>query len=180
MDANIRTTEKYGYSREELLHMSVDDLGEAEDAEKIRSVVEEDYIFLPRLRHRTKDGSFIHVNIHSSPLEHLGEDIMIANIADISDRVEAEAQLIQAGKMATLGEMSTGVAHELNQPLNAIRIGSDFLKKMVDRGESIAPEVLAKVSFSPSRWVLKWTAPPTLSIISENSGVRATWTRWKS
>jgi C4-dicarboxylate-specific signal transduction histidine kinase len=127
--------------------MSVDDLGEAEDAEKIRSAVEEDYIFLPRLRHRKKDGSFIHVNIHSSPLEHLGEDVMIANIADISDRVEAEAQLIQAGKMATLGEMSAGVAHELNQPLNAIRIGSDFLKKMVDRGESIAPEVLAKVSF---------------------------------
>jgi PAS domain S-box-containing protein len=147
MDANIRTTEKYGYSREELLQMSVDDLGEAEDAEKIRSAVGEDYIFLPRLRHRTKDGSFIHVNIHSSPLEHLGEDVMIANIADISDRVEAEAQLIQAGKMATLGEMSAGVAHELNQPLNAIRIGSDFLKKMVDRGESIAPEVLAKVSF---------------------------------
>jgi PAS domain S-box-containing protein len=147
MDANIRTTEKYGYSREELLHMSVDDLGEAEDAEKIRSAVGEDYIFLPRLRHCKKDGSFIHVNIHSSPLEHLGEDVMIANIADISDRVEAEAQLIQAGKMATLGEMSTGVAHELNQPLNAIRIGSDFLKKMVDRGESIAPEVLAKVSF---------------------------------
>jgi PAS domain S-box-containing protein len=147
MDANIRATEKYGYSREELLQMSVDDLGEAEDAEKIRSAVGEDYIFLPRLRHHTKDGSFIHVNIHSSPLEHLGEDIMIANIADISDRVEAEAQLIQAGKMATLGEMSAGVAHELNQPLNAIRIGSDFLKKMVDRGESIAPEVLAKVSF---------------------------------
>ncbi|MEE9122198.1 MAG: ATP-binding protein [Syntrophobacteria bacterium] len=147
MDANIRSSEKYGYSREELLQMSVDDLGEAEDAEKIRSAVEEDYIFLPRLRHRKKDGSFIHVNIHSSPLEHLGEDVMIANIADISDRVEAEAQLIQASKMATLGEMSAGVAHELNQPLNAIRIGSDFLKKMVDRGESIAPEVLAKVSF---------------------------------
>ncbi len=147
MDANIRATEKYGYSREELLQISVDDLGDPEDVEKIRSVVEEDYIFLPRLRHRKKDGSFIHVNIHSSPLEHLGEDVMIANIADISDRVEAEAQLIQAGKMATLGEMSTGVAHELNQPLNAIRIGSDFLKKMVDRGESIAPEVLAKVSF---------------------------------
>ena len=47
--------------------------------------------------------------------------------------------------MATLGEMSTGVAHELNQPLNAIRIGSDFLKKMLDRGEGLKPELATKV-----------------------------------
>jgi PAS domain S-box-containing protein len=146
IDANIRATEKYGYSREELLQISFRDLSDPEDAEKIRSSVVEACIFLPRVRHRKKDGSIMHVNIHSCPREHLGEEVIIANIADISDRIQAEAQLIQAGKMATLGEMSTGVAHELNQPLNAIRIGSDFLKKMVDRGESIAPEVLAKVA----------------------------------
>jgi predicted RND superfamily exporter protein/nitrogen-specific signal transduction histidine kinase len=46
----------------------------------------------------------------------------------------------------TVGRISAGMAHELNQPLNAIKVGSDFLKIVAKRGASINPEQLATVS----------------------------------
>jgi C4-dicarboxylate-specific signal transduction histidine kinase len=42
---------------------------------------------------------------------------------------EKQEQLVQAGKMATLGELTTGVAHELNNPLNNIGL---FIGNAVD------------------------------------------------
>ncbi|MFP4394231.1 MAG: ATP-binding protein [Anaerolineales bacterium] len=41
---------------------------------------------------------------------------------------EERAKAIQLDKMAALGEMATGIAHELNQPLTAITFEADFLK----------------------------------------------------
>src|SRR6266508_4539552 len=46
---------------------------------------------------------------------------------------EKQEQLVQAGKLATLGELTTGVAHELNNPLNNIAL---FVGNVIDRGEA--------------------------------------------
>jgi C4-dicarboxylate-specific signal transduction histidine kinase len=43
---------------------------------------------------------------------------------------DKQEQLVQAGKLATLGELTTGVAHELNNPLNNIGL---FIGNVVDR-----------------------------------------------
>src|SRR4051794_33867768 len=43
---------------------------------------------------------------------------------------EKQEQLVQAGKLATLGELTTGVAHELNNPLNNIGL---YVGNVIDR-----------------------------------------------
>src|SRR6059058_6677408 len=45
---------------------------------------------------------------------------------------EKQEQLVQAGKLATLGELTTGVAHELNNPLNNIGL---YLGNVIDQVE---------------------------------------------
>ena len=48
--------------------------------------------------------------------------------------------------MATLGEMATGVAHELNQPLSVIKTASRFFMKKINKKEKIEDEVLFTLS----------------------------------
>jgi hypothetical protein len=47
--------------------------------------------------------------------------------------------------MPTMGGMTTGIAHELNQPLNAIKMGSDFLKMMIAQKTKIKETHLLEV-----------------------------------
>ncbi|BCJ88435.1 sensor histidine kinase [Effusibacillus dendaii] len=53
---------------------------------------------------------------------------------DVSEKVKIEAQLIQSAKLAALGEMAAGIAHELNSPLTAILGNVQLLKRTINEG----------------------------------------------
>ncbi|WP_395652318.1 ATP-binding protein [Brevundimonas sp.] len=60
----------------------------------------------------------------------------------IDERRQAEAsrellrdELVQANKLATLGQIAAGVAHEINQPVAAIRTHADSASAYLDRGD---------------------------------------------
>jgi histidine kinase len=89
-----------------------------------------------------KDGNILFVDIWISPSEYGGETVLLVITSDITQRLEAEQQLIQASKMATLGEMATGVAHELNQPLSVIKTVSSFFVKKIDQDEELVKDTL--------------------------------------
>ena len=76
-----------------------------------------------------QDGKTVQV------LEQIIEEIgTILVVSDITASKLSQAQIIQASKLATLGEMATGVAHELNQPLNVIRLAADNLARKEEKG----------------------------------------------
>lgn len=87
--------------------------------------------------HKRKDGGVIPVEIF---LQYIasgdGSSRFVAIVRDISDRKELYEQLIQSSKLATLGEMATGVAHELNQPLNVIRMAAQNIKRKVAKNDA--------------------------------------------
>ena len=55
-----------------------------------------------------------------------------------SELQSTQAELVQASKLAALGQMSAGLSHELNQPLAAIRSYADNAATFLDRTE-LAP-----------------------------------------
>jgi len=63
-------------------------------------------------------------------------------IRDISQRQKMEAKQIHADRMANLGEMAAGIAHEINQPLNIISLIMDKILFESAKTESIDLEFL--------------------------------------
>lgn len=58
-------------------------------------------------------------------------------VRDISRRKQLETQLIHSERMAGLGEMASGIAHEINQPLNTISLALDNILGEISSGESL-------------------------------------------
>jgi len=64
---------------------------------------------------------------------------------EVNERTRAEQdlraahdELIQASKLAALGQMAAGITHELNQPLAALRSFSDNTRVLIERGDQAA------------------------------------------
>jgi PAS domain S-box-containing protein len=87
-------------------------------------------------RIRREDGSYRVVQEYGQmfydaqglPLRSVG------TCQDITERKRLEQQMIHTKKMAALGELTAGIAHEINNPLTAISGYAQFLQKHADSG----------------------------------------------
>ncbi|RJP65920.1 MAG: PAS domain S-box protein [Candidatus Abyssobacteria bacterium SURF_17] len=137
---NRRFCEMLGYEPHELLESSFARLihepdrnrrGELISERKDRAASDAHY----ECRFVSKDGEKIWVDLGSSMTSYEGEPAVLVNVYDITDRKEAEEkrqellelsrrqeeQLVHAHRLAELGEMAASIAHEINQPLTAVK-----------------------------------------------------------
>jgi PAS domain S-box-containing protein len=151
LDANPMAEDTYGYSNGELSGMLFSTLGPVDDIYQCISDFDEmdglrACVVSSKVRHLQKGNTPFYVRVTACPTRYKDRDAIILATTDITEMLEKEAQLVQASKMTTLGEMSAGIAHELNQPLNAIKMGSEYLKMMVADRKKIPEENLVEVS----------------------------------
>ena len=132
LDCNHSVRVVYGLMPEELVATSFLDLFLEEDRAGYAAEIHRGDV-INQARHRHKDGRIIYVTIRVSPSKYRRREVLLVTTGDITKRLEAEQQLIQASKMATLGEMASGVAHELNQPLAVIKTAGAILMRKLRR-----------------------------------------------
>ncbi len=149
LDTNQTAQTCYGYPKAELVGLPLFMLGEEGDAE-VRSGFQQlakgQSVLFSKKRQYKKERQPFFVNINVSRAEYGGQDVLIATTTDITESVEKETQLVQAGKMTTLGVMAAGMAHEINQPLNVIQVSADYILKMLRKGNTLSSDELEAVA----------------------------------
>ncbi|XKH38532.1 ATP-binding protein [Azospirillum doebereinerae] len=87
--------------------------------------LEAEHILERTVRERTTDLQATNDRLEQAIAEHQRTE---------RDLREAQAELVQAGKLAALGQLAAGVGHELNQPLAAIRSYAHNGRKLIGLG----------------------------------------------
>jgi two-component system NtrC family sensor kinase len=130
--ANRRCYEA-GYQESELIGHRLVDWVEASHREDFDAALETTahghQVENLELRVRRSDGSMGHFSISLSPMRDEQDTVnsVVVVMTDITDATLLQANLAHSEKMATLGRLVSGVAHEVNNPLAAILGFTDLL-----------------------------------------------------
>jgi PAS domain S-box-containing protein len=90
------------------------------------------------VRARHKDGSWRILELRGQALLPGGSiDGVVINSRDVTDKRETEAQLLRAQRMECLGILAGGIAHDLNNILSPVLMGSELLKSYCQDPEAL-------------------------------------------
>ena len=142
VDVNPRACTMLGYDRAELLARRLTDLIGSEelgrqplpDGEMLRGGT-----VLQERRLLRADGTWLSVEISSRVRE---DGLVQAIMRDVGDRQRLEERLRQAQKMEAVGQLTGGIAHDLNNVLGVVMANADLVREgLAGKRPEIAPEL---------------------------------------
>ena len=134
----------FGYTAEEMLgsrfrRLIPPDIDAEEELGRIENEVREKGVLRnDQVQRITKSGKRITVNISRTMLYNKeGEPLgSTAIIKDVTEKVEMDKHIYNTEKLASIGILAAGVAHEINNPLAVILGFADLLKEKFEEGSS--------------------------------------------
>ena len=149
IQCNQTIADALGYSKEEIVGRTVFDLYHPDCLPGVQqaldSLAETGEVRDAELQLRRKDGSKIDVSLNVTAVRDGKGKVLHSRSAwrDITERKLAEqrarqhhAQLTHVLRLSTMGEMATGIAHEVNQPLTAIVTYTQACVRLMESGKA--------------------------------------------
>ncbi len=87
---------------------------------------------------RRADGQTIFVEISSIPFDWQGSPAVLAFARDVTERKAMQARLLHRDRLAAVGTLSAGLAHEINNPLSYVLLNLQFIER--ELGKLLGPK----------------------------------------
>ncbi|MBI5765526.1 MAG: PAS domain S-box protein [Planctomycetes bacterium] len=155
LEANESVIRMFRYDRSELLHMTRDRLiagsRHPNSIGTLRGLGADDSVTSITTTGIRKDGSRFPIEMQTKEIPFESSVVCVTAIRDLTEQQKARElievhreELAHVQRLSTMGEMATGLAHELNQPLAAIKnYTQGSVRRLMAAQPEIAPVVQA-------------------------------------
>jgi PAS domain S-box-containing protein len=140
IDTNARCLLLFGLSRDALLGRDVTSLFEPDAHRRVDAMVSGNQQGPREARARRSDGTFVDLEIMGHHLVQSDTYLGVLAVRDVSERKAMHAQMLLADRMASLGSLAAGTAHEINNPLTYTTESLSYARQTLDQVDRQQPD----------------------------------------
>ena len=147
VDVNVKACELFGYTRAELCGMTGRQLHPPEDTGVVdaisRDLIEHGQVRWSPVRLQKRNGSTFFGELRSTVYRIDGKKLYVTLVRDLSERLsregdlqaayralsEIEGHLVRSSRLAAIGEIAAGIAHEVNNPAASTLTNLELLQR---------------------------------------------------
>ena len=159
IEANPRVISLYGYEQDKVVGLTMADISEIEAPESLRiwadnvaaAISGKPQLFVWRARHKSGEAFWVEISILRAVIDQHDRLLVVAHdITQLKSQElelihaleyqrnlnkqleEAQSQLLQSEKMASIGQLAAGIAHEINNPIGFVNSNMGTLGSYVE------------------------------------------------